>query len=255
MQVRLTAVLGATMLLGGSALAAADTITITSDQRHIPTLSHVSDSSGDSFKFEDGDVPSDHMQVTLLSSTGTSVGNATTRLDSSFADPAHMSGTGSASVTWSADFADMGSEANYDVFFFLPTSYAFDFSGQFQANAAAEGGDQFGFTRGQWSAALTGGGHSLFQDSDQQTNGNASSSRSHTGVLDPGTYQLVVDSAAYGTFSPPTLTTGAAGGSFAFTFDLRPVDNPVGAPTPEPASLLLLGTGAFGVLRRSWRPR
>jgi hypothetical protein len=168
MQVRLTAICGATMLLGASALATADPITITSDQRQIPTLSHVSDSSGEAFNFDPGNVPSDHMQVTLLSSTGTSVGNATTRLDSSFADPAHMSGTGSASVTWSAGFADMGSEADYDVFFFLPASYTFDFSGQFQANAAAEAGDQFGFTRGQWSAALTGGGHSLFQDSDQR---------------------------------------------------------------------------------------
>ncbi|HEY2434002.1 MAG TPA: PEP-CTERM sorting domain-containing protein [Vicinamibacterales bacterium] len=251
MQVRLTAAVGTAILFGCSALGAADGITITVDQRSTPTLASVYDGSGESsFKFDPGDTPSDHMQVTLAALAGTSVGTSISQLDSSYRDPAHMSGTANTSVTW-AGTADTGAGAEYNVLFVLPTSYAFDFAGQFEAGAGADSDDRYGRTYGAWGASLIDSdSNNIFEDLDQQTNGTAQFSRSHTGVLDPGTYALQLFSQSSGTYDGPSSGSGAANSSFAFTFDLTSVDdNPGASPTPEPASLLLLGSGAIALLR------
>jgi len=73
--------------------------------------------------------------------------------------------------------------------------------------------------------------------------GSSASNRSATGLLTPGKYAFLLNGSASHAFPP----SGIARSVFAFTFDFSPAD---AAPTPEPASSLLLGTGLAGVFCR-----
>lgn len=69
-----------------------------------------------------------------------------------------------------------------------------------------------------------------------------------SGVLQPGRYNLSLD------FLSNTIGIGTGGtqAGFNFAFGLNDVG---AAATPEPASILLLGTGFVGLIRRQYRKR
>jgi hypothetical protein len=76
--------------------------------------------------------------------------------------------------------------------------------------------------------------------------------RSFTGLLSPGRYLLDISATAngFGTRGTP------AASNFAFTLDFTPAGSNGGpSPTPEPTSLLLLGTGIASVFGYRRRPR
>src|SRR4051812_17517314 len=90
----------AMLLLGCTTAAFADPITISiTDFRTTPVLALVNDANG---RDRHSSVPGqgDVMTATVSATTGTSSGAATATLLSSFSDPLHMSGTGTASVAY-----------------------------------------------------------------------------------------------------------------------------------------------------------
>jgi len=99
-------------------------------------------------------------------------------------------------------------------------------------------------------ASLSGAG-SVFFDVGAVESGSTFRQAGH---LNPGDYALLVEETSILVFGSSTLGQGG----LRFTFDLTPTGSSGGpAPTPEPASLLLLGTGiagALGVRRRSTNP-
>jgi hypothetical protein len=243
--------IGTTVVVGSVAAAStvtADSITITADHRNTIVLAQVTEASGLD-RHTDSDGPGDALTSDANASSGTSSGSSTASLSSSIADPSHWSGTGAADVSWTTqDAADFSSDSAFAVDFTLsaPMSYVFgsSFDGTFAGTGVADA------AQSRWAATLTrlGSGTFAFNDSAINTTG----SRLFVGQLLAGTYRLLVDGSSVG-------NTRAGGGSgtghlgFDFTFDLTPAQTEPPAPTPEPASLLLFGTGALATLRAARR--
>jgi len=252
----------AAMVLATAAAASADPITIISDGR----FASVGRAFGAGTEPASIAKAGDTLVATVTTPAGTNPGSATATLTSSFADPMHWSGTGTASVSWTLP-ADLGADSAFITDFLVtsPVRYAFN------ARLAASSSDQFTSSTAQAFADLGFFSGRLDEDLEEvldpvfdvrtrevgATDSDATN-RSLAGLLSPGKYLLFVDARSTGIAVPPSRAThGAAASSFAFAFDFTPAD-PSPSPTPEPASLLLLGTaiaGVFGYRRRFAQPK
>jgi hypothetical protein len=226
--------------------AAADPVRLTSDLRTTIVLSHVADSSGDD-RHTARDEAGDRLTAAAIASTGTSSAMSTATLTSSYADPLHMFGTGSANVSWnSTDLADVSSDAEFVVRFQLASPFTYAFDATFDTSGIGRT-SIYGSSRGRWATQLTPfGGFStpMFNDSGN----DPVAARMYRGTLLPGEYSFLVDASGVGDYRHQGRA-GEAHGAFNFTFDLTPVKQDPPSPTPEPSSLLLLGTGAVAILR------
>jgi hypothetical protein len=232
----------ATLVLTTATAASADPISIISNVRVTRARVEVSDTSGSAF---DSATDQNHSPLIATASASTTLSSATSNatLTTEFGNTLNWFGAGTANSLVSTTgtgtiFAGSEFLATFDVL--APLDYAFN--GTFDAEVSPTGGAPPNRGVSTWGFQLARAGDPVFSGV-----GTGPATRSFMGLLNPGRYDL---SLATEQDAEVASRAGFGRGAFSFTFDMTPVDV---AATPEPASLLLIGTGLAGVF--GWRRR
>ena len=228
-------------LIGWAGTAAADSITIVSDQRAVNVLAQVNDSGQ-----TNSQGPGDALSATAAASAGTSVANSVARLTSSLADPAHLTGSGGALASFSTfGTAAASAAAVFAVDFVVDAPYIYSLNGAFNISDFPGRPSNGTFNEGRWVASLSSGDSFLFNlgDTHQALLSN------FTGNLPVGTYHFLVETTGAGSSERPATVVEDT--QFQFAFDLTPAPDSNPSPTPEPTSVLLVGAGVAGFVTAS----
>jgi PEP-CTERM motif-containing protein len=224
------AVLVAALVLGSTAVAWADPITIVQDRR---TATATIDSQHAS------PPPGDSMVASL--STATSLATAT--LNSSYTDALHWFGAGQA-VLASESAAHLAATAAFQTDFRVTSPVTYAFNGTFAAGLGSCCSSAESFVQ---LDAATGTSIFSFVNAPITRGGGGAVDFTSAGRLEPGDYFFGV-SAPTSVFALNRL--GEANAFFNFKMNFAPAEP---APTPEPASLLLIGSGLAAIFLKRAR--
>lgn len=237
-------------IVAWAAVVSADPIRILSDLRSVQVLADLNDSIGNVISERDTQFSRNNLVTAVVGSLPGQQASARATLSSTLTGPHSFSGVGATRVvvTTPGDSRTTSGAgfSRFDVSFQLETAQRFSFRALFNGAPDFIPGAAFADSTG--SAGL---GHApdfnngpFFQFLVLQ----GSQLIRERGFLQPGSYDFFVQQVSGGTAFGSDSTTMTTGGEVSFTFDL--------APTPEPASLILLGSGVLGLVhaRRRRRP-
>jgi len=232
-------------MLGMTAEAFGDPITITLDRR----TASAAVQSGSPVNTGGNDA----LVTTAAPPVGQGAGLSSAELTSSFANSMHWFGTGDATVTREAGTGFYFASSNFTVDFIVTSPVSYTFEGTLSGSRTVP----FGCCNSDNVSAIlwpdTGrdrdnevNGPELWAFNNTQSQvGSSAVTRSFAGVLAPGPYVFTASAHVWNIAEGP----GTANNAFQFAFNFAPA----AAPTPEPASLLLLGTGLGGLFVRRAR--
>jgi hypothetical protein len=229
--------------------AAADPITIFLDGRQAVSVSLVRDNAGQD-REDRQVVPLQGIATTqAISPQGHSASSVAT-LFSDVSDPLHMFAAAFVSSTVAVPsinqigLSETLSLSQFNVFFLLDSPHRFNFSAFFRGTPSLTVGQNQ--SNGRWRASLVAisaaSTFNVFEHANPFPAVGFDRVRER-GLLQPSEYQILVEQVRNDEFHEPG--SAASEGSFAFSFDLTPV--------PEPASLLLLGSGLGAIAARKLR--
>jgi hypothetical protein len=194
--------------------------------------------------------------ISVSAAVGGTSAAASASIATDLTDLSRLHSTGSTTASHGTEIgaAEASSTSDFFVFFQLEAPHEYRLAADF----VTSGGDTSSPFVADWSQWLV---HFLAMNPDMSQgsavmieSGHDSATLVRSGVLAAGLYRFLVQGTAISANFVDGPASGSALSNFNVSLELNALDQPP-APTPEPASLLLIATGLGGVLAARQRHR